>query len=53
MLHTDTFRLQADDAIVHFLHEGTVYETLGDAPWWIVSLLLFAGAFVRRRLSAS
>ena len=51
MLHTNTFQLQSLDAIVHFLHgdgSGTVYEALGDVPWWALSGLLFLGAFLRR-----
>jgi apolipoprotein N-acyltransferase len=52
MSHTDTFKLQSLDAIVHFLHGGTAYEVIGDSPWWIVSLLLVVGAFVKRKATA-
>jgi apolipoprotein N-acyltransferase len=52
MLHSATFQLQSLDAIVHFLHGGTVYEGIGDVPWWVVSLLLAIAAFVRRPRSA-
>jgi apolipoprotein N-acyltransferase len=52
MLHSATFQLQSLDAIVHFLHGGTVYEEIGDVPWWVVSLLLAIAAFVRRPRSA-
>jgi len=48
MSHTDPFQLQALDAVLHFLKGGTVYEVVGDVPWWIVSLLLGIAAFVRR-----
>jgi len=38
-------------ATVHWMHGGgpTVYETLGDAPWWIVTALALVCAFVRKR----
>jgi apolipoprotein N-acyltransferase len=49
MVHGGTFRPEALDAIVHWMHEGTVYETLGDIPWIAVTLLIFVAAFVRRR----
>jgi apolipoprotein N-acyltransferase len=49
MLHTDTFKLQALDAIVHFLKGNTVYEAVGDGLWWVVSALMVLGAFRRRR----
>jgi apolipoprotein N-acyltransferase len=52
MLHTDTFQLQARDAILHFLHTSTVYEAIGDGPWWLLTALLFLGAFVRRPTKA-
>ena len=48
MSHTGTFTLESLDAIVHFLHARTVYEVIGDGPWWLVSALLVAAAFVRR-----
>lgn len=48
MLHTDPFQLEARDAIVHFMQSRTVYEVIGDIPWWIVSGLLIVAAFARR-----
>lgn len=48
MLHTDPFQLESRDAIVHFMQSRTVYEAIGDIPWWIVSGLLFVAAFMRR-----
>ncbi len=48
MLHTDPFRLESRDAIVHFMQSRTVYEAVGDIPWWIVSALLAVAAFVKR-----
>ena len=48
MLHTDAFELEARDAIVHFMKSATVYEAVGDVPWWIVSALIVFGAFAHR-----
>lgn len=33
---------------VRFLHARTVYERVGDLPWWIAGALIWAAAFVRR-----
>ena len=49
MLHGGTFDAEALDAIVHWLHGSTVYETIGDLPWFALTLLLFVASFVRRR----
>jgi apolipoprotein N-acyltransferase len=48
MLHTDPFQLESRDAIVHFMQSSTVYEAVGDVPWWIVSAVMVVAAFVRR-----
>jgi apolipoprotein N-acyltransferase len=47
MLHTDPFQLESRDAIVHFMHGSTLYEAVGDIPWWMVSAFLVLAAFVR------
>ncbi len=52
MVHSQTFDAEALDAIVHWLHGGTVYERIGDAPWYVLSVLLFAGAFLSRKKAA-
>ncbi len=49
MVHGKTFDAEALDAVVHWLHDGTVYEAIGDAPWYLLTMLLFAAAFVRRK----
>jgi apolipoprotein N-acyltransferase len=49
MVHGRTFDAEALDAVVHWLHDGTVYEALGDTPWILLTAVLFAAAFVRRR----
>jgi apolipoprotein N-acyltransferase len=48
MSHTESFQLQSLDEIVHFLHRRTIYEVIGDGPWWVLSGLLVIAAFVRR-----
>lgn len=32
--------------LVRWLSGGTPFEAVGDVPWWIVALLLFAGLLV-------
>jgi apolipoprotein N-acyltransferase len=49
MVHGGTFDAEALDAIVHWLHGSTLYETLGDIPWALLSLGILVAAFVRRR----
>jgi apolipoprotein N-acyltransferase len=44
-----TFRAEHLDAIVRFMHASTVYELVGNAPWWLVTLALGTAAFARRR----
>jgi apolipoprotein N-acyltransferase len=39
-------------ATVRWMKNGTIYEVVGDAPWWILSALAVAAAFVRKRSSA-
>ncbi len=46
--HTGTFRQEAFAADVAFLEARTVYEILGNAPWWLASAAAVAFAFVRR-----
>ncbi|HEY2511794.1 MAG TPA: apolipoprotein N-acyltransferase [Polyangiaceae bacterium] len=37
---------------VHWMRTVTVYERLGDAPWWCAALVILAMAFVPRRAFA-
>jgi apolipoprotein N-acyltransferase len=39
-------------ATVRWMKSGTIYEVVGDAPWWVLSALAVAAAFVRKRSSA-
>lgn len=47
--HTPTFQPARLDETVHFLRGKTVYEVLGDIPWYLLALASFAGAFVAKR----
>jgi apolipoprotein N-acyltransferase len=47
LAHTGAFEQAAIERDVHLLDGGTVYRTLGDIPWWLVSLLTFAACWVR------
>jgi apolipoprotein N-acyltransferase len=46
--HTGTFREEALASEIAWLRATTPYELWGDAPWWLVSLLMVGAAFVRR-----
>ncbi len=49
MLHSKPFAQESGDAIVHWMKESTVYEIVGDAPVWLITLAALAGAFIRRK----
>ena len=51
--NSGTFQAETVDAVVHFMRGGTVYETLGDKPWYVASLAVIAGAFIRRKRGTS
>jgi apolipoprotein N-acyltransferase len=51
--HTGTFRAESADAVVHWMNAGTLYETLGDWPWWCLTAASLAGALVRRKRVAA
>jgi hypothetical protein len=53
IVHGGTFDAEALDAIVHWQQTSTVYETLGDVPWYLLTVLLLACAFVPRPEKAS
>jgi apolipoprotein N-acyltransferase len=46
--HTGTFEEAALAGEIAWLRGLTGYEVLGDAPWWLVSLLALVASFVRR-----
>ncbi len=49
--HTGTFREEALTADVAWLHARTVYEVLGDIPWWLLSVVAFGLSFSRGRIA--
>jgi hypothetical protein len=52
--HTDTFTQEALAADIAWLHARTLYEILGDIPWWLLTLVAAGLAFSpNRRPSAS
>lgn len=44
-----TFQTETHDATIHWLREGTLYEVLGDVPWYLVSLATFVACFRARK----
>jgi apolipoprotein N-acyltransferase len=46
--HTKTFQQETLRAKIHWMRASTVYEALGDAPWWIVAVAVSVMAFVQR-----
>ena len=49
MVHSKTFTQEHGDAIVHWMKASTVYEFVGDAPVWLMTIAAVAGAFIRRK----
>ena len=47
-LHSDTFTEEALIGVAKFMRRTTVYEVLGDWPWALASITIFAMAFVTR-----
>lgn len=43
------FKAEARDAEVRWLRASTVYETVGDAPWYLISLGMIVAAFRKRK----
>ena len=53
VVNTKPFVAEAVLAPVRFLRGGTVYETLGDWPWAILSLVSVGAAFVKRKTKST
>jgi apolipoprotein N-acyltransferase len=53
LTHSKTFRPEAISAEIHWLRPRTVYETLGDWPWVLVSIATFIAAFRKRPVKAA
>ena len=49
LAHSKTFTAERLDAKIHFMRASTIYEALGDSPWWLSSLGVAAMAFIRRK----
>jgi apolipoprotein N-acyltransferase len=43
------FKAEAHDGVIHWLRGTTMYEIIGDAPWYLATLAIFVAAFRRRR----
>lgn len=50
--HTKTFVTEAQEGEVRWLRNHTVYETLGDVPWWIIAMGIGYASFARRKTSS-
>ncbi|CAN5229523.1 apolipoprotein N-acyltransferase [soil metagenome] len=48
MVHTNTFKSESLDAIVHLMKGATVYEYVGNKPWWLFATATVFFAFRRR-----
>ena len=46
--HTGTFKSEELDAVVHLMKGATVYEYVGNKPWWLLSAATVFFAFRRR-----
>jgi apolipoprotein N-acyltransferase len=49
LMHTKTFEQETLRAKIHWMRASTVYEALGDIPWWLASLAVGLMAFVTKR----
>jgi len=48
MSHTSTFKSETLDETVHLMKGATVYEYVGDKPWWVLAAATVFLAFRRR-----
>jgi apolipoprotein N-acyltransferase len=46
--HSGTFRQETVQAMAHWMNGKTVYEILGDVPWWLSAAFVVAMGFFRR-----
>jgi apolipoprotein N-acyltransferase len=49
VVHGGTFREEALSGEARFMRARTIYETLGDIPWWLATAAIGLMAFRRRR----
>lgn len=52
VVHGDTFKEEVLDGEIAWLRGKTVYEVLGDIPWWLLSLVAVGFAFTSPRQPA-
>jgi apolipoprotein N-acyltransferase len=45
--HTKTFTAEAQEGVVRWMKAHTVYEMVGDAPWWLLALAMGYASFAR------
>ena len=45
--HTKTFTAEAQEGTVRWMRSHTVYEMVGDAPWWMAALAMVYASFRR------
>ena len=43
------FKAEAHDAVIRWMKGGTVYEVIGDVPWYLLTLGIAVASFRRRR----
>jgi apolipoprotein N-acyltransferase len=43
------FQTETHDGIIHWLRGKTLYEIIGDVPWYLATLAIAVAAFRRRR----
>ena len=53
IVHSHPFDQETGDATVHWMKSSTVYETVGDLPVWLITILAILSAFVRRERVAA
>ena len=47
--HSGTYRQETVDAVAHWMKgPKTIYEIVGDVPWWLVAVAIVGMAFYRR-----
>lgn len=45
--HTKTFTAEAQEGVVRWMKAHTVYEMVGDAPWWLLAVAMAYASFAR------
>ena len=53
MTQSKTFVAEAKQATLHWMRGGTVYETVGDLPWYLTTIAIVVCSFRRKREKAA